>query len=154
MLPPLAEVDDLETWMQIEISGSSTPRAAAILAAASTLVRRFTGSSWVDAEGEIDEGDDPVMWDAVQQVVVLVAERVWKNPNGLTQEGTGPFSHTVEAWAALGCALRDEEKEMLTGSPSGVLGIGLLTVTRGDLETPSVRCGLSADGWSETEGFD
>lgn len=135
MLPPLAEVDDLEVWMGVEISGESTSRAVAILAAASTLVRSYTGKVWVDADGETsDATDNPVRFDAVQQVVVLVSERVWKNPNGNTQENTGPFSHTVEAWAALGLALRDEEKAMLGGS-SLVPGLGVISTTRGPLET-------------------
>lgn len=149
MLPPLAEVDDLETWMQIELSGSSTPRAAAILAAASTLVRRFTGKLWVDENGALVPDPDLLLWDAVQQVVVLVAERVWKNPNGNTQEGTGPFSHTVEAWAALGLALRDEEKEMLGGTAEdGIPGLWSLRV-----EAPREASGAprSYPWWDDSE---
>src|SRR5690606_20700568 len=125
MLPPLAQVDDLETWMHVEISGSSTSRAAAILAAASTLVRQHTGRVWVDADGELtdDATDDPVRFDAVQQVVVIVAERVYKNPNGSTQQTTGPFGHSIADWAALGLALRAEEKEMLGGTSGGIPGL-------------------------------
>lgn len=151
MLPPLASVDDLATWMGPKFpipSGPSTARAAAILAASSTLVRRFTGSTWVDEEGELAHGDDPVLWDAVAQVTIMVAERVWKNPDGETQAGTGPFSHTVEAWAALGCALRDDEKDLLGGTP-GVPGLGVISTTRGPIETGSVlHCRADAsDPW-------
>ncbi len=140
MLPPLAGVDDLGTWLGAELPASSTPRAVAILSAASTLVRQHTGRAWVDGDGPTsDATDDPVRFDAVQQVVVLVAERVWKNPNGNTQQTTGPFGATVADWAALGLALRDEEKEMLGGTSGGIPGLGTISFTRGDLETPAVH---------------
>jgi hypothetical protein len=152
VLPPLAGVDDLETWMGVSITGApAIPRAVAILSAASTLVRRFTGATWVDAEGAIDEGDDPVLFEAARQVVVLVAERVWKNPNGHTQEAGAPFSHTIEAWAALGLALRDEEKEMLSTSP-GVPGLGVITTTRGPIETGRLLTPCEGDGPSPWYG--
>lgn len=146
MLPLLAGVDDLRIWMGIEIPVSSTPRAAAILAAASTVVRRETLSLWVDEEGELDPGTDELRWEAVQQVTVRVAERVYKNPDGNKQESTGPFSRSVEAWASLGCVLSDDEKKLLTGS-GPVSGISVLTLTRGELETPRVRDYYSHDEW-------
>lgn len=145
MLPPLAEVDDLQTWIGQDISGTSASRAAAIIAAASTLVRAFTGRAWIDADGELDEGTDPVRFDAVQQVVVTVAHRVYTNPLGSTDEGTGPFSHSVAAWSALGLALRDEEKEMLGQTPAaGVPGLWSLRV-----EAPAEARGTwySIDWW-------
>jgi hypothetical protein len=149
VLPPLAAVEDLGVWMGSTIPTGSTPRAVAILAAASTLVRRFTGELWVNEDGDLDPGDDELRFESAAQVVVLVAERVYKNPDGRNQQTTGPFSHSVEAWSALGLALRDEEKEMLSPT-AGVPGLGIISTTRGRVETRSVLCGYdyrSADPW-------
>lgn len=119
-MAPLASVDDLSDWMGVDVSNLA--RAEAILSAASTLVRTRTGRAWVDADGELEDGVTALEMERVKTVVVMVAERVWSNPRGITQQATGPFSQSVAAWSAFGLALTDPEKEMLpTGSTKPAL---------------------------------
>jgi hypothetical protein len=119
MLPLLATLDELEVRVGENVTDAA--RAEAILAAASTLVRAEVGRTWVDAAGDLVD-DIP---DAISQVVVEVAARVWRNPEGYTQRSTGPYSASVAAWAALGLQLTAGERAMLAGTgPS----IGLSSV--------------------------
>lgn len=112
----IATLTDLEPWLTID----NEERAEAILAAASTLVRSRTGQAWVDVDGvqlEVVEDDD---FEAVKTVVVQVALRVYQNPQGITQQATGPFSRSVAAWAALGLSLTEDEMAMLPVSPGSI----------------------------------
>jgi hypothetical protein len=107
----IASVDDLATWLGVEITNEE--RAEAILAAASTLVRSKSGRAWVDASGvQLADADDDD-FDIVKTIVVQVAARVWTNPHGITQETTGPYSRSTAAWAALGLSLTESEADML-----------------------------------------
>lgn len=149
MLPPIASWDDLEAWSSQPIS--NVERAEAILAAASTLVRSFTGRMWVDADGEWEEAVTDLQKDQVQTVVVAVAERVYTNPQGATQETVGPFSRSVAAWASLGLSLSDEEKAMLAPSnTSGIPGLSSIRVV-----APAAARGTSyCVDWWESELYE
>lgn len=125
-LPALASFDDLET-----ISGLSLDedRAEAILSAASTLVRSYTGRTWVGADGEWEESATELQQDIISTVVLAVAERVYRNPAGTTQQATGPFSQSVAAWASYGMVLTDDEKDQLPNPVgSGVRGLSSIRV--------------------------
>lgn len=123
-LPSLATADELVTWMgDTELNED---RAEAILAAASTLIRVHTGRVWVDDDGPEDV--DEIKLEAARTVCLTVAERVYNNPKGVTQEAAGPFSRTIAAWAALGLALTDDEKGMLTTSSQGIPGLSSVRV--------------------------
>lgn len=151
MLPPLAGVDDLETWLGESIASSSHPRAIAILTHASTRVRTFTGRTWVGESGP-EEGVDALKLDAARQVVVLVSARVWKNPHGRLSESTGPFSYTNAEWAAMGAALTEDEKEMLGGTQeSGIPGLSSFRV-----EAPREAAGVprAATWWEDDDEDD
>lgn len=124
-LPPLASLDDLEAWFSSSVDPA---RAEAILSAASTLVRSTAGRAWVDAEGEPDDDLTETQIDAAHTVVLMVAARVYTNPNGVAQQTSGPFSKSVAAWAALGLELTDTEKGMLTVSVSGIPGLSSIRV--------------------------
>lgn len=130
----IATSDDLEPWLE----NINYERAEAILAAASTLVRSKTpGQAWVDADGvqlETVTDDD---FEAVKTVVVQVALRVYQNPQGVTQNVAGPFSHSVAAWAALGLSLTETERDML---PSGSARPALWTMatTRSENDLPDI----------------
>lgn len=141
-MSPLATVEDLSTWMGVPVTDGD--RAAAIIAAASTLVRNYTGRTWVDAEGEPEVGVTELQLDSVHTVVILVAERVWSNPRGVTQQVAGPFSESVAAWAAYGLALTDDEKTMLpTPSGSGIPGLSSVRV-----QAPASAAGVPRSTWS------
>jgi hypothetical protein len=121
MLPPLATVEELQDWSPTPVT--NTARAEAILSAASTLVRTFTGRMWVDADGDWEESVTALQKDQVQTVTLQVADRVYSNPRGTTQEAAGPFSRSVSAWAAFGLALTDDEEAMLGGAIGTVGGL-------------------------------
>lgn len=106
-----ASVDDLNAWLEVDVDNDE--RAEAILAAAYTLVRSKTGRAWVDADGVQLEDVTADDFELVKTVVVQVAARVWLNPQGVTQETTGPFSKSVAAWASLGLSLTEDELAML-----------------------------------------
>jgi hypothetical protein len=121
-LPSLATVDEFAAWMGVTIDNEE--RAEAILTAASTLVRSTSGRAWVDADGEPEDGLTETQSDAAHTVVLSVAERVWRNPQGLTSETSGPFSKSVAAWAAFGLELTETEKQMISlGSTTGIPGL-------------------------------
>jgi hypothetical protein len=144
----IASVDDLETWLGVEIE--NVARADAILAAASTLASSRTGQAWVDADGEQLEDVDDDDFEAVKSVVVLVAARVWLNPRGATQQATGPFSESVAAWAASGLSLTEAEIEMLPISESSARpALWTLATTRADSTSDLLDIHLS-DGSTET----
>lgn len=121
MLPELAALEDLEQISSTPVD--NWPRASAILSAASTLVRSFSGRVWVDAAGEWEDGVSELQKDQVKTVVLSVTERVYTNPLGATYQTVGPFARSVAAWAALGLALTDDEKTMLGGGSAGVSGL-------------------------------
>lgn len=145
-LPAFVDAADLATWMGITIANE--PRAEAILAAASTLVRTYTGRAWVDDGGDYDDDVTDNEKDTLQTAVKLVAERVYTNPRGITAKSSGPFSETVASWAAYGLALTDQEKSLL-GAPNGS-GIPGLTSVR--LEAPRLAAGVPRAGaWDYDE---
>lgn len=145
-LPALASTDDLEEYSGLSVDET---RAEAILAAASTLVRSYTGRTWVGADSAWEDDVTELQQDLVQMVVVGVADRVYRNPTGVTQETSGPFSRSVAAWATSGMFLTDEEKELLpVASSSGVSGLSSIRV-----EAPRLAAGVPryAD-WDYDEG--
>ena len=124
-LPSLVSFDDFSSWEAEPVLNE--PRATAILAAASTLVRAHTGRVWVDASGEEDVSE--VALAVARHVVTTVASRVYNNPLGDESETVGPFSRRVADWAALGAVLTDEEKAQLASAgapspPTGIPGLG------------------------------
>jgi hypothetical protein len=146
-LPALAELHELEDWLGVSITDArDAARAGAILAAASTLVRTHTGRMWVgvDEEGAAvpEEGIDETKLAAVRQVVVQVADRVYNNPRGATQETAGPFSRSVAAWAAQGMSLTDDEKAMIGASTGGIPGLSSIRVV-----APAAAAASRRDQW-------
>jgi hypothetical protein len=86
VLPALADIDALEAWTGDTIPDDD-PRALAVLAAASALVRSETRRTWLD-----DMGALAAVPDELGMVVVQVAARKWLNPEDVIQDGTGPFT--------------------------------------------------------------
>lgn len=145
-LPAFVEAADLATWMGTTITNE--PRAEAILAAASTLVRTETGRAWVDDDGNYDDDVDETRQETIQTVVKLIAERVYTNPRGVLVKSSGPFSETVAAWAAFGLMLTEQERSLLGAPNNG--GIPGLTSVR--VEAPRLAAGVPRPGvwdWDE-----
>lgn len=127
--PPLVELADFATWLGLaEFSGEDEPRAEAVLAAASALVREEARRTWVDAEtGELT----PVP-DAVQVIVKEAAKRAWLNPEGYTAEGDGDYNYKLEAESA-GIYLTEEEQRILGRYRQPRSGLWTLPTTRGEI---------------------
>lgn len=144
MLPPLASLEDLQEWSSSSITNEG--RAEAILTAASTLVRSFSGRMWVDADDEWEDGVTDLEKDQVQTVVLAVADRVYNNPLGAQYQTVGPFARSVAAWATLGLALTDDEKNMLGGGPQGISGLSSIRVL-----APAAASASRLLSWSDEE---
>jgi hypothetical protein len=132
-LPPLATVQDLADWVGEDIEADN-PQALAFLRAASAKVRSFTGRTWAGPDGELE----PVPGD-VHTVVVQVASRVWRNPDGYVQDTTGPFTVRWTERVADGIYLTSAEEDMLEPHRRGRPALWALGTTRGPVETGTVR---------------
>jgi len=137
-LPSLATLDEFSGWHG---SAVDARRAAAILAAASTLIRSATGRVWVDADGP-QAGVSDVALSAAKTVCLMVAERVYSNPSGTTQQQSGPYAQSVAAWAASGLVLRPEELAMLNQVSPGVPGLHSVRVV-----APAAAAGSRWQEW-------
>ncbi|MFC0547050.1 hypothetical protein [Kutzneria chonburiensis] len=90
---------------------SERPRAEALLADASTLIRTHLG--WLTQDPQ------PVP-DAVRLVCLSVALRCFSNPLGITSESVGDYSYRRSSGSVAGMALTSAEIELLglaTGHP-------------------------------------
>lgn len=88
MLPPLAQPDDLEYRIGREFTDAELPRVEAALDDTSALVRAEAGQTWIDPETGLVSG----LPDAIKTVVLRVAERVIRNPQGFRSESAGDYS--------------------------------------------------------------
>lgn len=130
-LPALADIDDLEEYLGVDIeSGAPEARAGVLLSQASTLVRSFTGRNWVDSEGQI-QADLP---DAVSEIATAVAARAWNAPADpwVLQESVGPFATTRDTKNPA-IYLTKWEQSMLSNSAvtgAAFQGLGTIALTR------------------------
>lgn len=122
-LKPLAEVAALSDWIGDAIP-EGTPdhkRAASVLRMASSLVRSHVGRTWADG---------PVP-DAVVDVTLAVAGRVYTNPDGwgnVRLDDFGAGQRPIEEWGAY---LTASEKRILDDyRPRKVSGLGVMTTHR------------------------
>jgi hypothetical protein len=123
VLPSLASVDDLKAWQGSPVD---LVRASAVLAAASTLIRAHTGRVWVDADGPEDVSETAAA--VVRTVCVMVADRVYRNPEMATQQTSGPFSMSVSEWASRGLVLTPDERALLATAAGRVPGLSSVRV--------------------------
>ena len=123
-LPALADIDALEAWTGDTIPDDD-PRALAVLAAASALVRSETRRTWLD-----DMGALAAIPDELGMVVVQVAARVWNNPDGAIQDVTGPFSARFPERIADGLYLTDTERAICARHRQQSTGVWSLGTTR------------------------
>lgn len=132
---PLAEISDLEEWLGESLDDETT-RAGAVLRAASALVRAEAGRTWIDAT----TGDLETVPDEVATVVVQVAARAWRNPNGYTQTTVGDVSVGFGRDAATGGVyLTDGERAILARfTTTAIRGLWTLSTTRSDTDLPDI----------------
>ena len=135
-LPPLATVTELADWVGETISGDDK-RAAAVVNAASTLVRAYTGRNWLDPSDS--SRIDPNVPDAVPTVALAVAARAWVRGGDIesTTETAGPYSET-RRYVGDGSSLylTKTDKLMLAEYRAAGThgGISTLSTTRGEDE--------------------
>lgn len=129
--PALATVEDLERLL-----GDSVPnedQAVARLEQASELVRAYAGVDWLsDDEDELDGVPG-----AIPGVVVGIVERASRNPDGVTQESAGPFARSFGSDAASRIYLTDADRRIIRHA-SAAPSLGVISTTRGRMETPNV----------------
>jgi hypothetical protein len=143
VLRPLVDTPELGHWLAEDLAGSEE-RAQLVVQAASTRVRAETGRTWIDEDtDELDDIPDPV-----RIVTLMLAERLWRLPTGVSQESVGSYQVSYYMQAARGLVLTADERAMLGPSTLGpVQGLWTLGTTRGELETPPVW----DDWWSDLE---
>lgn len=126
-LPPLAEVWHLTERMG---DGAVTDEVQAIarLADASSLVRSYAGTDWIDDDGE------PAPPPAIPGLVAGMVERAVRNPMGATQTQAGPFGVSFGPEAASRIYLTAAEKQVIRQAV-GRSNIGVLSTSRGSVET-------------------
>lgn len=95
------------------------------------------------AEAEVGAKTEPVSA-ALQAVLAQIVARMWRagksaqaNPAGLTMEQTGPFAMQDPNAGSAGLGLTNREIKALRRA-AGLLQVGILPTTRGELETPHV----------------
>lgn len=129
----LASVDDLADWIGESISTGSAEerRAVMCLRAASALVRKESGRTWLTDTGGLV---DPLPEDVVM-VTLYCASRIFDNRNAQTRGGVDDYN---EGWKV------DEAGAYLTASERRTLapfreassgGLGVVSTTR--RETPT-----------------
>lgn len=134
-LPPLAAVSDLADWVGETITDDDK-RAAAVVNAASALVRAYTGQDWLSPTDSSQLGEVP---DAVHTVTLSVAGRAWTRGGDIesTSETAGPFSET-KRYVGDGSSLYLTKTDKLMLNEHRAVGrhggIGTLSTTRGEDE--------------------
>lgn len=106
--PALAEVQDLEYRIGREFGVHELSRVEAVLDDASALVRDEAGRTWVD---DIT-GNLTSVPASIRAVVLRVAERVMRNPQGFKSESGGDYSYQ-RADGAVGVYLTDQERQII-----------------------------------------
>lgn len=126
-LQSLASVEDLAAFVGEPIE-KDDKRALAVLGMVSSYVRAETGTQW----GDGDHADVP---DAIRDVVVDVAARVWFNPEGLVGDDIDDSSRRWSDTAAEGMYLTAANRSMLRAYMSSSRasgGLRTVSTTRGE----------------------
>lgn len=137
----LASVSELADWLgeAIDPATAEGKRAAMCLRAASALVRKESGRTWLTETGELVS---PLPED-VTMVTLYCAARVFDNPNAQTRGGLDDYQ---EGWKVdeAGAYLTASERRMLAPfRTASAGGLGVVSTTR--QEAPSTT------GWVPTD---
>lgn len=129
---PLASADDLADWLGETIPAGDSARAEWALRAASALVRRETGKTWLDDNGDLV---DPLPDDVIV-VTLACASRGFVNPQGASDvsESVDDYSHREQVKVdEAGFYLTESEKQLLGTLTGANSSIGTISTYRGDL---------------------
>lgn len=129
LLPPLADVADLEVRLDRTFTDAEGPRIEALLDDVSAMVRLVAGKTWVDPL----DATQVIAPDIVRVIVLRAAARYINNPGGFSAESAGDYSYQRNGLGAEGgLFLTDEEIDWLK-KVAGRLGLWSQPLTRGDL---------------------
>jgi len=130
LLPPLAKVSDLEARMKREFTtDEDLAEAESALDEASEIVREESRKAWVDP----DDSSIVTAPRIVRIIVLRVAERKLRNPDGLSSETAGDYSYQRNGVGADGgLYLTPWELEVLRRQ-AGLTGLWTQPTTRGDI---------------------
>lgn len=101
-LPPLADIDALETLLGEPLVGRKRERAGAVLAGVSAEVRAVAGRTWATGAPAL-----------AVSITLKAAERAIVNPQGLTAENLGDYGRRFGSSGPAGVYLTDGEREAL-----------------------------------------
>jgi len=136
----LATVSDLSDWLGETITADSAEgkRAVMCLRAASALVRKESGRTWLTEDGNL-AADVP---EDVRMVTLYCASRVYENREAQTRGGLDDYQ---EGWKVdeSGAYLTASERRLLAGFRASATG-GLGTVATTRVEAPATT------GWVPT----
>lgn len=125
-LEPLASLQDLSDRVG-ETIADDDHTSLYYLRAASALIRAETGRTWIDDHGYVVDVPSDVRY-----VCVEVAARLFRNPEGVIQETTGPFTQRLPDKFADGLFLTATEKSQLARYRASRMGLWALQTTRED----------------------
>jgi hypothetical protein len=112
-LPQLADVDQLRAWPGVDVPTEQEAAANAVLARASSVVRRQAGKTWVDTDGALS-GVPP----EIPGIVVETAARFWNNPHGASMVVRGPFTEAFSQALEAGVFLTQTQKDDIAAAVS------------------------------------
>lgn len=118
MAVPLADLADLEIRLRRGLEGTEAAAAEAAIDDASALIRAESGRSWLDENGDPDPRVSPI--------VLAVALRAFRNPEGYSSQTVGSWTGTVGGTGqdvASGVYLTSHERVQLRA----LMGAGGLT---------------------------
>lgn len=129
----LATVEELSDWLgePIEADSAEGKRAAMCLRAASALVRKESGRTWLTDVGSLDSN----IPDDVTMVTLYVASRVYDNRAAQTRGGIDDYQ---EGWKVdeAGAYLTPSERRMLAPfRAASAGGLGVVSTTRQEPRT-------------------
>lgn len=138
----LASADDLAEWLGESFAADSPEgkRAVWCLRAASALVRKESGRTWLTETGQLVS---PLPDDLVT-VTLYVASRVFDNREAQTRGGLDDWS---EGWKVeeSGAYLTESERRTVSSYRKGMGGLGVVATSRGDFGVST------ASGWVPTD---
>lgn len=124
----LATVTELADWIgeAIEVESVEGRRAAMCLRAASALVRKESGRTWLTDAGVLE---DPIP-DDVKMVTVYCASRIYDNRNAQTRAAVDDYQEGWRVDEAGAYLTASERRQLAPFRTSAIGGLGVVATTR------------------------
>lgn len=137
----LATVQELGDWLGESITADSVDgkRAAMCLRAASALVRKESGRTWLTDAGHL-VADLP---EDVKMVTLYSAARVYDNPNAQTRGGLDDYSEGWKVDEAGAYLTASERRQLAPFRTASIGGLGAVSTSRVEPRSTS--------GWVPTD---